>query len=582
MRRPYRFSAAHARGRPAPSLAVVDLSGQWRANVADDERRRSAVGLDYPDDDWPEVAGPQPLAQPGAVRRQRRPPDLPQAVRARAAARPASATSSPSTASSTRPTCGSTARTSAIRRATSSRTASTSPACRASPPSTCWRSRWPARRSATARPSAPSPGCSRTGTRWIRRWNPGGLWRPVRIETTGPVRIDRWRVLCRDVNDTRAHLRLHARLDSDVARTVRLCTRVDGALLDQHEQSLAGGLNEVDWTLDINDPRLWWPWSLGDQDADRRRGRDIRRRGRSATRARCAPACARSCCRTGCSPSTASRCSSRAPTWRRPAWRWATPHRPSSGAMSSWPATPASTCCAFTATSRGPSCTTPPTSSACCCGRTSRCSGATPAPSARRPCARPARRSTSSAITRRSRCGAPTTNRSASNLDRAAPIGKAAIQYIAGQQLPSWNKTVLDRWVKRAFEQADETRTTIAHSGVLPHLPQLDGTDSHLYFGWYHGDERDLPGFAATMPRMVRFVSEFGAQAVPTAADFMEPKRWPDLDWERLAGTSRHAAARVRQVRAARMRTRPSTSGATRRSGTRRRCCAITSRRCAG
>ena len=47
-------------------------------------------------------------------------------------------------------------------------------------------------------------------------WNPGGLWRPVRIETTGPVRIDRCRVLCRDVNDSRAHLRLHARLDSDI------------------------------------------------------------------------------------------------------------------------------------------------------------------------------------------------------------------------------------------------------------------------------------------------------------------------------------------------------------------------------
>ena len=54
--------------------------------------------------------------------------------------------------------------------------------------------------------------------------------------------------------------------------------------------------------------------------------------------------------------------------------------------------------------------------------------------------------------------------------------------------------------------------------GVRPHLPQLDGTDSHLYFGWYHGQERDLPGFAAAWPRMVRFVSEFGAQAVPDDA----------------------------------------------------------------
>jgi beta-mannosidase len=37
------------------------------------------------------------------------------------------------------------------------------------------------------------------------------------------------------------------------------------------------------------------------------------------------------------------------------------------------------------------------------------------------------------------------------------------------------------------------------------------------------------------VPRMARFVSEFGAQAVPEAAEFMDPARWPDLDWERLA-----------------------------------------------
>ena len=110
---------------------------------------------------------------------------------------------------------------------------------------------------------------------------------------------------------------------------------------------------------------------------------------------------------------------------------------------------------------------------------------------------------------------------------------------LLAQQLPTWNKTILDRSIKRALEQADGTRPVIAHSGVMPHLPQLDGTDSHLYFGWYHGDERDLPRFAAAMPRMVRFVTEFGAQAVPEDASFCEPERWPDLDWERLG--RRHA-----------------------------------------
>ena len=70
---------------------------------------------------------------------------------------------------------------------------------------------------------------------------------------------------------------------------------------------------------------------------------------------------------------------------------------------------------------------------------------------------------------------------------------------------------------------------------MWPHLPQLDGTDTHVYFGWYHGDERDLPRFLAAVPRMARFVTEFGAQAVPDTADFIEPERWPDLDWDRLA-----------------------------------------------
>jgi beta-mannosidase len=33
---------------------------------------------------------------------------------------------------------------------------------------------------------------------------------------------------------------------------------------------------------------------------------------------------------------------------------------------------------------------------------------------------------------------------------------------------------------------------------------------------------------------MVRFVSEFGAQAVPVDAGFCEPDRWPALDWDHL------------------------------------------------
>jgi beta-mannosidase len=112
------------------------------------------------------------------------------------------------------------------------------------------------------------------------------------------------------------------------------------------------------------------------------------------------------------------------------------------------------------------------------------------------------------------------------------------VKLVAGLELPSWNKSVLDRSIRSSLTKSDPTRPVIPHSGIPPG-PFAGGTDSHLYFGWYHGAERDLPRFLAAWPRQARFVSEFGAQAVPTNADFMDPERWPNLDWERLG--TRHS-----------------------------------------
>jgi beta-mannosidase len=113
-------------------------------------------------------------------------------------------------------------------------------------------------------------------------------------------------------------------------------------------------------------------------------------------------------------------------------------------------------------------------------------------------------------------------------------FGRRAIAKVLPQQLPSWNRTVLDGSLKVVVERNDGTRPVVAHSGVAPHLPQLDGTDSHLWFGWYESEVEELAEFAATVPRSVRFVSEFGAQAPPPTADFCEPGAWPDLPWDRL------------------------------------------------
>ncbi len=358
-------------------------------------------------------------------------------------------------------------------------------------------------------------------------WNPGGLWRPVRVESTGSVRIDKLRVLCRDVNEARAHVRFHGRLDSAQARTVHVHTYIDGEPVAASEHSLAHGLNELDWNVDIEEPRLWWPWSLGVQelidvrievlvDGERSDGREVRTGLREVTMhdwklsvngerlfAKGANLLPTKLALAEASPDDVAHdvvlareagldlLRVHGHIARPELYEAADRH-----GMLIWQDFPLQWEHARTV-------------------RRAAVQQAAEAvfllghhPSVAAWCAH----------------NSPDGERTTSLL-----------AFAASRQLPSWNRTVLDRGVRRAFERADDTRPVVAHSGVVPHLPQLDGTDSHLYFGWRDGDERELERAARRVPRMMRFVSEFGTQAAPTAAGALHPERWPHLDWERLA-----------------------------------------------
>ncbi|MEO7398952.1 MAG: hypothetical protein ABIW84_10340 [Ilumatobacteraceae bacterium] len=372
-----------------------------------------------------------------------------------------------------------------------------------------------------------------------RRWNPGGLWRPVRVETTGAVRIDRLRALCRDANEARAHLRLHARLESNASRRVRLRTTVTGPggtvdVLSEAEQSLARGVNEVNWTLDIDNPRLWWPWSLGEQpltdvrvdvvvDGEISHTRTLRTGLREVAMqdwvfsvngerlflkgANLAPT------RLDIASATTADFRRDVELARDAGLDLLRVH----GHISATPLYDAADELGMLLWQDFP---------------------------LQWSYARDVRRKAVAQATEAvyelghhpsiiTWCAHNEPSGAATNLD-VKPTRQSAMRAVARQQLPSWNKNILDRWVKRALEKADETRPTTSHSGVMPHIPEFGGTDSHLSFGWYHGDERDLPGFAAMFPRMVRFVSEFGAQAVPTSSEFIDSSGWPTMAWDEL------------------------------------------------
>ncbi len=367
-----------------------------------------------------------------------------------------------------------------------------------------------------------------------RSWNPGGIWRPVLVYDTGQVKLDRLRVLCRDADETRAHLRLHARLDSDTARTVSVRTSADGVVVDESEHPLATGSNEIDWSLDIDRPRLWWPRALGEQplteiDVDVLVDGEV-----SDTRSR----------RTGL---------------REVAWNdWVCSingERLFLKGANVLPTRPGLADASPAAVRRD-------VELAVEAGLDVLRVQAHIADHAlyraadelgmlllqdfplqwgyarqiRKEAVRQAREAVDSLGHHPSIvqwCAHDEPVAEAPDVDGDRLPGR--LRRFAAQQLPTWNKSVLDRWVKRSFEQADPTRPTVAHGGVLPHLPQLEGTDSHLWLGWRRGEVGELAELARLLPRLVRFVSEFGAQSVPDSAErFVDAGAWPQLDWEAL------------------------------------------------
>jgi beta-mannosidase len=395
-------------------------------------------------------------------------------------------------------------------------------------------------------------------------WNPGGIWRPIRLLETGPVRIAAMRVLCPEATAERAVLEIRVVLDAAQAGVVSLVTEVRAAAAApadpattptdpattapadpattvaaerRTEQPLAAGHNRVTWRIAVDQPNLWWPHALGNQPLY-----DVR----VDVAAGSGPAASSDhrTVRTGLRQ-VGMRNFIATVNGERIFLKGAN-HGPTRRALGE--ATPAEIEADITLARQAGL-------------DLIRVHGHISRPElydaadrhgmllwqdlplqwgyagVRRQAVRQAREAVdllghhpSIAIW----CGHNEPVAVAVDIGPGGRVSAATkARFLAGQILPTRNKTALDRSIRRTLEKADSSRPVVAHSGVLPHPAW--GTDSHFYFGWYHGEERDFPAMMARFPILARFVSEFGAQAVPATAGFCQPERWPDLDWPHLA-----------------------------------------------
>src|ERR1700722_13187652 len=92
-------------------------------------------------------------------------------------------------------------------------------------------------------------------------WNPGGIWAPVAVVHTGPVRIVTLRLACRDASAERATLDLRLELDAVAAAAAVVETTIaddEGQVVEVHTEAhnLSVGANQVSWRIGVAQPRL--------------------------------------------------------------------------------------------------------------------------------------------------------------------------------------------------------------------------------------------------------------------------------------------------------------------------------------
>ena len=350
-----------------------------------------------------------------------------------------------------------------------------------------------------------------------------GLTGPVRIVDTGPVRVDRLRVLCRDADESRAHLLMRLTLDSDRGRQVEVVTTVDGEEVDRSTRTLAQGGNRVGWGLDLPEPQLWWPRNLGDQPLV-----DIEVQVHVDGRP---------------SDSAVRRVGLRHVAWDGPICSVNGERLFIKGAN----LLPVDVLADDDADERSERFVARALDIGLEALRVHNHVGhpALYAEADRAgllilqdiPLPDVPLRHARGTVTTRVRDLVDTLGHHPSiaswtphqvidgerwrSRPAAGSVIEARLRHLTRSRTPSTRRAVLDLWAARSLEQADTTRSGARLPGVLANLPLLDRAGSHLYLGWNDGEASDLPRLTKRFPSVARFVGEFGFPTIdhPTAQD---------------------------------------------------------------
>ncbi|MEZ5342702.1 MAG: hypothetical protein R2706_15020 [Acidimicrobiales bacterium] len=352
---------------------------------------------------------------------------------------------------------------------------------------------------------------------------PGGIWRPVTIATTGPVAIQHSRLICTKATEKSAVLSVRLVLDTAVPGDVRVDTSITGpdgesAGGGSETHTLAKGENRLEWTVTVDNPQLWWPAGFGEQPLYEVgvSVRDVDDPAKISDR-------------------TDWRTGLRRIRVDRMQW-WVNGQRFFAKGVTLGPQSP------FLATVDAEACRADLQGAKSAGLNLVRVFGHVAPPElydaadqlglliwqdlplvgeystgARKPAKRLARtlvdllgHHPSVALwCAHAEPNGPPLPEPASASQPMPPVGRRLGRHL----LPSWNRSVLDPQLRRELHAADNSRTALTHSGGLPGVTEIGSADPHLWLGWHVGLAEDLAGVMKKWPRLGTFLSGFGSQS---------------------------------------------------------------------
>lgn len=104
------------------------------------------------------------------------------------------------------------------------------------------------------------------GWDWAPRYLNIGLWKPVSLRAWSGISLSDASVATVKLSDNEAMMSLHATIDSDVENPVEICVLQGEDVILNETVELSKGKNEISLPFVMENPRLWYPNGMGEQN----------------------------------------------------------------------------------------------------------------------------------------------------------------------------------------------------------------------------------------------------------------------------------------------------------------------------